>query len=307
MMKMRVELLVLGLSIAVLMGASCPKSGQEVESGVVVGADAVFSQAEQYFEAGDYEAALKLYQQVVEDYPLSRLTDDAQFRMGQCYFKMGKSEEALSEFRLYVENNRDKSQVTVAQDYIARILENDIQKTVSDYEDLIAGVEAQNFKLEMLNRYLRRSVDSEVIFLELDLEADRLFVRLGTQTLYEYPIVSGKGRRRLGESDRVKDFSTPKGIRQVESILKDPVWYRPDWVWLERGEEIPEELTMEDRAVPGVLGPYKVSIGEGYYIHGTRRGKIRAGKYSHGCVRMNNDDLRQMVRLIERGTIVYIY
>jgi L,D-transpeptidase YbiS len=264
-------------------------------------------QGEARFESGDYEGARKLYQQVMEEYPTSGWADKAQFRTGQCYFKMDQPDEALEEFRRFVDNQHDNSDLTAAQDYMIRILEKKYNDAESNYRTMLAGYEQQNFRLDMMNKYLRRSVDSEVIYIELDLEANRLFVKMGSQTLYEFPMVSGKGRRRLQTTGNLKDFSTPKGVRQVESIIKNPIWYRPDWVWLERGEEVPEELTLEERAVPGILGPYKVSIGNGIYIHGTSRGKIRPGKYSHGCVRMNNEDLRQLVKMVEVGTMVFIY
>jgi len=293
----------LTLLAGVLAGASCPKKDQQMTGT----AGELYLEAEQLYEAADYEAAREIYQRIMEDYPLSGMADLAHFRIGQCWFKLGNNREALDEFKRYVENNRDDSRVTLAQDYVARLIERDYSQRIEERDRTIAGLELRNFRLEMLNRHLRRSVDSEVIYLELDLEADLIFVRLGTQTLYAYPMVSGKGRRKLKTTGRYKDFSTPKGVRQVEFIQRDPVWYRPNWSWLERGLEVPEDLTMEDRAVPGVLGPYKVSIGEGYYIHGTRGGKIRPGKYSHGCVRMNNKDLIQLVHLIEEGTITYIY
>ena len=288
-----------------LMGASCPKQGNNISQGN--GDKQLYAQAEDMFESGDYAEAQKIYQKIIEEYPLSGWSEKSQFRLGQIYYKEGDIDEALAEFKRFSENNRDDEQADIARDYIIQIMDKKYKDLEQEYAVNMSGLEQQNYRYEELNKYLRRSVDNEVIYLELDLNANRLFVKLGTQTLYEYPMVSGKGRRRLQTTGAMKDFSTPKGIRQVEHIVKNPKWYRPDWYWLERGEELPEELTMEDRAVEGTLGPYKVVLGEGYAIHGTRRGKIRPGKYSHGCIRMNNKDLKQMVKLIDDGTLVFIY
>jgi lipoprotein-anchoring transpeptidase ErfK/SrfK len=141
----------------------------------------------------------------------------------------------------------------------------------------------------------------------MDLEHNRLLVKMGTQTLYEYPIVSGKGETKMRLTGAVKDFDTPTGVRQILKIEKDPVWVRPDWYWVEKGLPVPPNLTPAERGVPGALGPYKLSFGEGFFIHGTSTGTIKPGKFSHGCVRMNNKDLLQVVKLVEEGTKIYIY
>ncbi|HUT53884.1 MAG TPA: L,D-transpeptidase family protein [bacterium] len=311
-MKVRVTLL-LGI-IALfffVMGASCPKQTGTVNNRKPAvdaqAAKASLADGEALFQSGDYEGARAKYQEVLEKYPGTEWSNQAQFRLAQCDYSLGKTDEALAGFRQYVDNNKDNSNVELAKDYIVQIIEGKLKQTELDYQTMVAGLEQQNYRLELINKYLRKSVDSEVIYLELDLQANRVFVKIGSQTLYEYPVVTGKGKTRLKTTGKLVDFNTPKGIRQVESIEKDPKWYRPDWVWLEHGETVPEDLTMEDRAVEKVLGPYKISIGEGYYFHGTRRGTIRPGKFSHGCIRLNNKDLIQLVRMIEAGTMVYIY
>lgn len=62
------------------------------------------------------------------------------------------------------------------------------------------------------------------------------------------------------------------------------------------------------RAVPDALGPYKLDTGNGYLIHGTHMyNEESVGRaVSHGCVRMNNDDLERLYRMVETGTKVVI-
>jgi tetratricopeptide (TPR) repeat protein len=311
-MKLRVALLMAAPALfLILMGASCPKKTGSLDNGKAR-ADAqaakdAFAAAEAAFKSGDYEGARAKYQEALEQYPGAEWSGRAQLRLAQCDLNLGRTDEALTGLRQYVDNNKGDPDVAGVQDQIIKILDDKYGKEESDYQALVAGLEQQNFRLEMINHYLRKTVDSEVIYLELDLDANRVFVKIGSQTLYEYPVVTGKGKTRLQKTGQLVDFNTPKGIRQVESIEKDPIWYQPDWVWLERGDTVPEELTIEDRGVPDHLGPYKISIGEGIYLHGTSRGTIRPGKYSHGCVRLNNKDLVQLVHLVEVGTMVYIY
>jgi lipoprotein-anchoring transpeptidase ErfK/SrfK len=63
------------------------------------------------------------------------------------------------------------------------------------------------------------------------------------------------------------------------------------------------------RRVPDALGPYKLDMGNGYLIHGTHMfNEDSVGlPVSHGCVRMNNNDLDRLYYMVERGTPVFIY
>jgi hypothetical protein len=154
---------------------------------------------------------------------------------------------------------------------------------------------------------LQGTVDSGKAYLEIDLARDRLKVKMGTQSLYDFPIVSGKGRTYLPSLGRYRSFRTPRGVFRVRKKEKNPVWYKPNWVWHERGLKPPSRMSLRQRAVPGVLGKYKISLGDGYAIHGTRSGWIRPGKTSHGCIRMNAKDLEIVHRMVDVGTPVYIY
>lgn len=63
------------------------------------------------------------------------------------------------------------------------------------------------------------------------------------------------------------------------------------------------------RRVPDALGPYKLDMGGGYLIHGTHiynEDSIGAA-VSHGCVRMDNNDLDRLYHLVEVGVPVFIY
>ncbi len=63
------------------------------------------------------------------------------------------------------------------------------------------------------------------------------------------------------------------------------------------------------RKVPDALGPYKLDTGNGYLIHGTHpyNEQTIGEAVSHGCVRMNNDDLARLYPQVPRGTPVIIY
>ena len=282
------------IALLSVFGFGCPKKPSAVEPTVRQKTDgkAQLSQADALFDAG---------------YPGTEAGNRAQFRIAQCLVKQEKNEEALEQFKRYVEHNRNDSDLTVAEEYILSITENRLTEKTREYDEAMNGFEDQNLRMTIMNQNLRKSVDSEVIYLELDFTNDRLFVKMGTQTLYQYPIISGKGKTRLKGTGEIKNFSSPRGIRKILFIEKDPLWYRPDWYWIEKGLPLPPNLSMKDRAVPNHLGPYKLALGDGIYLHGTAAGKIKPGKFSHGCIRLNNADLVQLVHLVDVGTMVYLY
>lgn len=63
------------------------------------------------------------------------------------------------------------------------------------------------------------------------------------------------------------------------------------------------------RFVPNALGPIKLSMGEGYLIHGTHRYNQESigTAASHGCIRMRNGDVEVLADLVDVGTRVVIF
>jgi hypothetical protein len=67
-------------------------------------------------------------------------------------------------------------------------------------------------------------------------------------------------------------------------------------------------ITHPQRRVADALGPYKLDTGDGYLIHGTHyyNEESIGEAVSHGCVRMRNEDLERLYKLVPRGTVVDI-
>lgn len=63
------------------------------------------------------------------------------------------------------------------------------------------------------------------------------------------------------------------------------------------------------RMVPDALGPVKLSLGDGYLIHGTHRYNEQSigDAASHGCIRMLNADVDLLKEMVKVGTRVTIY
>ncbi len=65
----------------------------------------------------------------------------------------------------------------------------------------------------------------------------------------------------------------------------------------------------DQRKVHGALGPYALNMGDGYLLHGTNEfDENSIGRaVSHGCVRLNNDEVTRLYSIVPAGTPVYIF
>lgn len=56
-----------------------------------------------------------------------------------------------------------------------------------------------------------------------------------------------------------------------------------------------------------ILGTHRLNLGDGYALHGTNAPSTIGRSVSHGCVRLRNEDIETLYRMIPVGTSVYIY
>lgn len=61
------------------------------------------------------------------------------------------------------------------------------------------------------------------------------------------------------------------------------------------------------RRYTGVLGVNRLYLGDGYAIHGTDNPRSIGQSVSHGCIRVRNEDIETLFRVVEVGTPVYVY
>ena len=61
------------------------------------------------------------------------------------------------------------------------------------------------------------------------------------------------------------------------------------------------------RQFPDVLGTHRLNLGDGYALHGTQAVSQLGRSVSHGCVRLNNDDIATLYALANVGDEVIIY
>jgi L,D-transpeptidase ErfK/SrfK len=229
---------------------------------------------------------------------------------------------------------------SMEEDYARRMAElADIRAQRDTLEAVNAMLLAQSDSMTLLRRRAD-SLDARLLDMELrdtypgyhltiDTYQNRFHLWLGNMLVRSGYCGTGKGWE-TNEQGLTWDFSTPRGIRYVEEKGTNPYWYRPDWYWQEQNLRppseaevvvIPEELSYGDqisyyrdsltaservyvRAVPGVLGSYKIDLGGGILLHyGVGRGR----NVSHGCIRLSGDDLEALYRTLPIGAPVIIY
>jgi lipoprotein-anchoring transpeptidase ErfK/SrfK len=61
------------------------------------------------------------------------------------------------------------------------------------------------------------------------------------------------------------------------------------------------------RKYKDVLGTHRLNLGDGYALHGTDNPASIGQSVSHGCVRLRNEDIETLYRIVPVGTPVYIY
>jgi len=106
-----------------------------------------------------------------------------------------------------------------------------------------------------------------------------------------------------------KDMEAPQGWGVVTGINFDPPW-RPTPGMKERA--LKKGKTLPEYVKPGVkenpMGPFKIilSHGYGFRIHGNNNPNSIGRSVTSGCIRMRNDEGKDMAKMIDVGTEVVI-
>lgn len=87
-------------------------------------------------------------------------------------------------------------------------------------------------------------------------------------------------------------YRTPLGSRQMTQIVWNPWWLPPDSDWARNAKPTP----------PGPnnpLGPVKMDLGNAILFHGTNKPHTVGTAASHGCMRMNSADAKELAQFIQ--------
>ncbi len=144
-------------------------------------------------------------------------------------------------------------------------------------------------------------------YILVDTARNRLYVKRQDEVVLDAIASTGSGtildKPGLGSNQWV--FDTPRGEFLVQSKLTNPTWIKPDWAFVEEGLAVPQNAA--DRAEQGVLGDYALGFGKGYFIHGTLYTRLLGKNVTHGCIRLNDNDLKGVYKLARVGTPIMIF
>jgi lipoprotein-anchoring transpeptidase ErfK/SrfK len=140
----------------------------------------------------------------------------------------------------------------------------------------------------------------------VDSYGNRFTILSKGEVVRESPCSTGTGAvlrdRRTG---RLWVFDTPSGEHSISRKVRNPVWIRPDWAFLEEGREPPDDLS--ERLDDVSLGDFGLYLGDGYIIHGTLFQTLLGQSATHGCIRLGDEDLAYAYEHLPVGTRVFVY
>jgi L,D-transpeptidase YbiS len=144
------------------------------------------------------------------------------------------------------------------------------------------------------------------LHLIVDIHGNRLRLMRDDEVLREAVVSTGSGAVLRDPRDgREWVFDTPLGERRVQRKVRNPIWHKPDWAFVEEGRVPPEDPA--ERTDDVSLGDYALYLGDGYLIHGTLFQSLLGTNVTHGCVRVGDADLEYLYRHVPVGTKVLLH
>ncbi|HEU4684131.1 MAG TPA: L,D-transpeptidase [Nitrospira sp.] len=170
----------------------------------------------------------------------------------------------------------------------------------------VAAYHAMQVRYKSLSKQLAQYMPTEP-YIVVDTARNHLLIKRRDQTMLDALASTGSGTilDKPGEAHGQWIFDTPRGEFYVQSKLVNPVWVKPDWAFVEEGLEIPK--SQANRVEAGVLGEYALGFGKGYFIHGTLYTRLLGKNVTHGCIRLNDQDLKSVYQLARVGTPILIF
>ncbi|MBN2744793.1 L,D-transpeptidase YbiS [Breznakibacter xylanolyticus] len=171
-----------------------------------------------------------------------------------------------------------------------------------DADELYATLE----KTLVRNRTKLNSFVPKHPFIVINITENKFWLYNAKMELVREGVCSTGSYITLDNGKKTWTFKTPKGVRKIINKVKDPVWTKPDWAFIEEGLPVPS-ARHESRYEYGVLGDYALHIGDGYMLHGTIYQRFLGQAVTHGCIRLGDKDLEAIYKTLVIGSKVFVY
>ena len=161
-------------------------------------------------------------------------------------------------------------------------------------------------RYQLLSKQLSQLIPHQP-YIVVDTARNHLYIKRQQEVVLDAIASTGSGTilDKPGDGNDQWVFDTPRGEFSVQSKLTNPVWVKPDWAFIEEGLMVPKNAA--DRVEQGVLGEYALGFGKGYFIHGTLYTRLLGKNVTHGCIRLNDGDLKSVYQLARVGTPIMIF
>jgi lipoprotein-anchoring transpeptidase ErfK/SrfK len=182
---------------------------------------------------------------------------------------------------------------------------------ITDDKDLVQSA-AYKKQVTLITKDIQRlsrkynAYTSGQSYIVINTTDNRFFLYRNKKLVREGFCSSGSYTMLQTEGNKKWIFKTPKGKYWIHGKTTNPVWKKPDWAFVEEGLPIPPKDDFS-RYEYGVLGDYALAIGDGYLIHGTIYKRFLGMPVTHGCVRLNDEDLEVIYNTLNIGSKVYIF
>jgi len=175
----------------------------------------------------------------------------------------------------------------------------------SNDSDLFSAQKEIDQEIAKLDKKLN-SKRPKTFFLVINSASNEFVLYKGNELIKKDKCSTGSYILLKNGEDQQWMFKTPKGEFRIQGKTTSPVWKKPDWAFIEEGLNVPS-LNHPSRYEIGVLGDYALNLGQGYLIHGTLYQRFLGLPVTHGCIRLNDENLELVYRSLQVGSKVYIY
>lgn len=277
-------------------------------------AECFFSLAVIAKETGEISRAIEYYEKIIKEYPQSALADDAMWNLSLIYRSNAKLLMAKQMLDTIIENypqsnliasiQKESGEINIELLFSQRITPDSTEYIVKQGDTLIGIAQEFNSTVDLIktcnklkSNFIKPGDSLKVITAKfslvvdksrntLILKADKISPsgeKLDEKVVKVYSVGTGLGG------------STPAGEFKITNKLINPPWHKAGMGVIPYGDP------------QNILGTrwLGIDIG-GYGIHGTWKPETIGKQASAGCIRMYNEDVEELFRIIPIGTSVTV-